>query len=385
MIWNTIWNKLTKSRRKQTQDTDTKEPEAEEPEFQWLEAANNPWGVPVLDVRPITLGTLSTSSNPECASNAISFGQDDGIGFLGDEPPVNRIVKTCLRFRRDRLLAEGGLFIPSEMEHKWALYFHQRQILCIRSWLRKVNAIAEVEQADDYVEITSIRGSFSDEDEKPEFTVRVLDYLLRSHALGLVFPAPLPEGLEKEPRTAALWCMSNFGKFAWFATPEELKIEAPEQPLRSQSLLHISVARGDIEATDKYLDSGMPIDLLASDGLAPMHWALAQDNTTMLRHLIERGSAVDIRSADGATPLMNAVQNESVEQVNFLLDQGSDSNAVDARGFTALHRAAEMGKIELVKILLARGASPKREAQGYTPRSLAEKRGERAIVELLDG
>ena len=229
----------------------------------------------------------------------------------------------------------------------------------------------------------------------PTFSARVADYLLRSHALGLVFPAPLLPGTESNPGQAALWCFSRFGKLALFATPHGINASVPEKPLRSHSLLHILVARGDKTAVDKHLAAGMPLDLLAADGLAPLHWALAAKrprvpligswgkDTAMLQHLLERGSPVDVCSAEGATPLMNAVQTGSMKQVTFLLDRGADPDAADARGFTSLHRAAEMGKMDLVKILLARGASPDAEARGHTPRSLAEGRNCKEIVELL--
>jgi hypothetical protein len=44
-----------------------------------------------------------------------------------------------------------------------------------------------------------------------------------------------------------------------------------------------------------------------------------------------------------------------------------------------------MGQIERVELLLSRGATPRCETGGHTPRSLAEARGEAAIVRLLDG
>ena len=56
------------------------------PNLDWIEAADNPWGVRVLDVRPVTLTMLSTSADPRCASNAVSFGQDDGTSFIGEDP-----------------------------------------------------------------------------------------------------------------------------------------------------------------------------------------------------------------------------------------------------------------------------------------------------------
>jgi hypothetical protein len=88
------------------------------PQVQWLGPAENPWGVPVLDVRPVTLGMLSTSRDQQCAVNAMSFGQDDGTGFIGVEPRVTRQVTAGLQFRIDRMLADGALFLPQEMEIK---------------------------------------------------------------------------------------------------------------------------------------------------------------------------------------------------------------------------------------------------------------------------
>src|SRR5688572_28869153 len=62
------------------------------PTVAWVRAADNPWGVDVLDVRPVTLTMMSVSSDPTCAENAISYGQDDGRGFAGVEPEVSRVA-----------------------------------------------------------------------------------------------------------------------------------------------------------------------------------------------------------------------------------------------------------------------------------------------------
>jgi ankyrin repeat protein len=182
-----------------------------------------------------------------------------------------------------------------------------------------------------------------------------------------------------------LWCFSCFGNRALFATSHQLGGGPPDRPLRTDSLLHIAVARGDLAATHACLDAGIPVDFLARDGLAPLQWALVREGTAMLSLLLERGSPVDVRSGEGATSLMNAVQGRNMEKATFLLDHGADPNAADHRGFTALHRAAEMGQLNLVELLLSRGAMPDPGASGHTPRSLAESRGETAVVRLLDG
>ena len=216
-----------------------------------------------------------------------------------------------------------------------------------------------------------------------EFTVRVLDYLLRSHALDTVYPVPLPTDMESDPQAAAIWCMSMFGNRAWVATPHRLVRLDPDRPLQTHSLLHIAVARGNASAIDDCLAAGVPIDLLAGDGLAPLHWALASDDPAILTLLLDRGSPVDVRSAASATPLMNAVQSGSIEKVAFLLDHGADVNARDRRGFIALHRASEMGHSAVVQLLLNRGATPNPDADGHTPRSLAEGRHREDIIAVL--
>jgi len=354
------------------------------PELSWLEAADNPWGVPLLDVRPVTLGMLSTSSDPQCATNLMSLRQDDGRTFLGEEPPARSITEASLRFPIDGILADGALFVPREMEHKWALYYHRGEVICVRSWLRKVQVVARVELGGDHMEIAQVRGTFGVEDEEPDFTVRTLDYLLRSHALESVYPVPLPPGMESAPESAAMWCMSMFGNRAWYATPHGFDRSDPDRPLRTDSLLHIAIARREVSAIEECLAAGVPIDLRARDGLTPLHWALASNDPAIRTLLLDRGSPVDVRSAEGATPLMNAVQEAGMEQVCFLLDHGADVNARDLRGFTALHRAAEMGHLDVLRVLLDRGALPNPDAEGHTPRSLAEGRNHEDIVAVLD-
>ena len=158
-----------------------------------------------------------------------------------------------MRFPIDSILADGVLFAPSEMEHKWALFYHRGEIICVRSWLRKVQVIAHVEQGRNHVEITHVRGKFGVEDEEPDFTIRALDYLLRSHSLKSAYPAPLPTGMEASLESAAMWCMSMFGNRAWFATPHQFDRVDPDRPLRTHSLLHIAVARGEAPAIEEYL------------------------------------------------------------------------------------------------------------------------------------
>jgi hypothetical protein len=201
------------------------------PEIPWIEAAETPWGVPVLDVRAVTQHMISTSADPQCAANAISFDRDDGSAFAADEPASPRLIGARIPFRVEAPLADGALFRPQVMEHKWAIFHRQGRILFVRSWTRKLHAIAELSSHEGYVEVNRINGVFTDPEESPLFTTMALDYLLRSHALGMVYPAPLPEGLEETPLEAAIWCFQMFGNLALCATHEIIPLNLPEQPL----------------------------------------------------------------------------------------------------------------------------------------------------------
>ena len=204
------------------------------PKVEWLDATANPWGIPVLDVRPVTQHMISSSADPECAANAVSYGQDSGACFIGAETPIQRSVSTSLPYRTNGELWGGALFRPQLMEHKWAIFYHFEQLFFVRSWQRKVYVVADAPRIGngDFIEVRAIHGAFVAEDESPDFSRRVLDFLIRTHALDLEYPAPLLPTLETDTRQAALWCFSAFGNMARFASPEEPVGAPPVEALR---------------------------------------------------------------------------------------------------------------------------------------------------------
>jgi hypothetical protein len=187
------------------------------PEIPWIEAADTPWGVSVLDVCAVTQNMISTSADPQCAANAISFGRDDGSAFAADEPASLRLIGALMQYRVNAPLKDGALFRPGAMEHKWAIFHRQQRILFVRNWTRKLHAVAELTPCEGGVEITRIRGVLTDTEER--------------HALGMVYPAPLPERLEETPLEAAMWCFQMFGSRALCATHEIIPLNMPEKPL----------------------------------------------------------------------------------------------------------------------------------------------------------
>jgi len=98
----------------------------------WIEAANNQWAIRLLDVRPITQKMTSTSSDPQMAMNAVSYGREDGTSFWGQQPVEDKEIRTNISFMTDGPLAPGELFKPRVMEHKWAIYFDGEHLIFVR-------------------------------------------------------------------------------------------------------------------------------------------------------------------------------------------------------------------------------------------------------------
>ena len=206
------------------------------PQIQWITPGDNPWNVRLLDLRAMTQSLLATSADPQCAANALSFLQDDGSSFSTINPVSPRTVGVSLRYRIAQPFADGALFIPTCMEDKWAIFYRGGQILFVRSWTRELYARAEVKMHGEEIQITAIQGDLVDKNEEQGYKARAADYMIRSHALDLVYPVPLTNA-EEPPSYTAMWCFEGFGRRAWFATPDEIPYQMPEQPLRTRSRL----------------------------------------------------------------------------------------------------------------------------------------------------
>jgi hypothetical protein len=347
-----------------------------------IPAANNTWRIPLLDLRAVTLCMTATSADPQMAMNAVSYNQEDGCSFAGISPAESTSIEGGITVATDGKLAPGVLFMPHTMEHKWAIYFMDDTLIFVRSWLREVVVTATTVQQHNQLTVKSITGKFLEHD-TPAFTRAIMRFLLLNYGMGEVVPAPLPSLLKDKPREAALWAFSVYGKLAQIGTFNENFVPVISKPLRSHSLLHIAVARGNMPEIEKYVLEGIPVNSLAKDGLAPLHWSLACETTAPMEKLLALGADPNVRSAEGATPVMNAVQSNAARHFNLLVQAGADVNAADARGFTALHRAAEMGHVYMVKLLLENRANRHAVAMEHTALSLAEATKRTEVIELL--
>jgi ankyrin repeat protein len=145
--------------------------------------------------------------------------------------------------------------------------------------------------------------------------------------------------------------------------------------------------RGDAEMAKALLEAGADVAAGASwPGQAPLIWAAEEGNLQTLACLLEHGAAKVQSHLDQA--LSSAAQRGSLAMVRLFLQHGANPNTPSpTAAYTPLMWAAycDDGDVEKVRLLLAKGADPKAKgANEETPLSLARKRGNTAIVELLE-
>jgi ankyrin repeat protein len=116
-----------------------------------------------------------------------------------------------------------------------------------------------------------------------------------------------------------------------------------------------------------------------------MYAALGGD-TARVKALLSHGAKVNAKDGEGRTALMFAVVNLHRDIVEMLLERGADVNARADDGGTALMLAALCGDVAIVRTLLVRGADKggKFTRTGKTAAIIAQERGYRAVVELLE-
>jgi hypothetical protein len=176
---------------------------------------------------------MSTSEDPECVANALSWHRDDGTSLIGQFPKNSARWPCHLRYRVDLPLADGALFLPKAMEDKWAIFYQQGRIICARSWTREVHVIADVEHHEGYIAVTAIHGMVLGPLETPEQQVGAFDCLIRTHVLHEEWPLPVWPRAAEIPQGAAALAMSRLGRRVSFVTVEPVTWREPQRPIRS--------------------------------------------------------------------------------------------------------------------------------------------------------
>jgi ankyrin repeat protein/mono/diheme cytochrome c family protein len=178
--------------------------------------------------------------------------------------------------------------------------------------------------------------------------------------------------------------------------------DAKERHARGANPIQVAAACGDLDTLKLLVEAGADVNdftTVSSRAEAvgvrtPLGWAAYRNDVPMVRYLLECKADPNKATLFG-TPLTFAAWSNSALAAEVLLAHGAK---VDVKGqwngSTPLHWAAgnDTTHPEFVKLLLKHGADPNAEfgeqidrflGVALTPRLIAEKRGQTAIVEAL--
>jgi len=114
-----------------------------------------------------------------------------------------------------------------------------------------------------------------------------------------------------------------------------------------------------------------------------LHDAARDGDIDQVQLLISKGADVNEKNRMGWTPLHTAIRNRRLALIEPLIAKGADINAADNRGQTPLMAAIYIGQKDAVELLIAKGADVNVIGGSDNALSLAKKRRNTEIVDLL--
>ena len=200
------------------------------PEFKWYEPGpDNPFGIRVLDCRPVTWNLIATTKDPSVAERYTMLRGSDGRDLV--DAPIRDSVRihTSLTLPHDGSALEGIVSKSEAMEVKWDIYVYGSVFLFARSWTGELCYRAVASVGPSAIEISEIECPASEAD----VAASDVYFLLGTHAMGRVLPHRVPDSVDRDPKTVAYWSFAQFGRVGCYAAFEDITdipIHAPNTP-----------------------------------------------------------------------------------------------------------------------------------------------------------
>lgn len=132
------------------------------------------------------------------------------------------------------------------------------------------------------------------------------------------------------------------------------------------------------------LDAGFDPKSAGSDGVLPLHQAIAMKLEDTVALLLDAGVNVNQADRQYQTPLMVAAESGALSMIDPLVKCGADVNAFDRRGDTPLHKAVRYNNNSMVQLLLEHAADPTIfNFTHMTPMHIAARDGNNELVSVF--
>ena len=154
-----------------------------------------------------------------------------------------------------------------------------------------------------------------------------------------------------------------------------------------ESVLFNAVKVSDYEKTSEFLEKGKATaNIIASEGLLPISYALKNDDETMYQILIKNGADINKNILDKSSNLIFYIKRERFKLLHNLIEDGVNLNFQDNTGMTALMHAIENVNLEAIKVLIQNKKNLELEISDYSGKTVfdyAEFSRNRFVKDLI--
>ena len=191
----------------------------QEREYSWYELGQeNPFNKRVLDVRPLTWNVVASTTDKAIAEKYLKLRNSDGYDLVGSSPSDALTTKCDLSYPHNGEDLRGIVFKADSMDVKWDIYIYDSVFYFSRSWSGALIYKARATISDTKIHISSVEYARGAAD--AELAVQNVHFLIKTHALGGVYPHAIPKSIPDDPEQIAAYSFSELGNKACYATRE---------------------------------------------------------------------------------------------------------------------------------------------------------------------
>lgn len=193
------------------------------PQVVWLTPEQNPFGARMLDCRLFCHTMSMVPGDPEIARRFVESRRSTGAHLRKHSPANTQRIAYALRFPLPKDFPElcdiddGPVFLAETLEDKWDIFLFDGWFYFTNSWTGELMFRVGVKFANNAMDVFSVEMNGAHADD-PEFALRQVDFLIKSHLLRMEVPHPLPAGFPEDPSKIAIYSLNQYGRRAAFAT-----------------------------------------------------------------------------------------------------------------------------------------------------------------------
>ena len=196
-------------------------------------------------------------------------------------------------------------------------------------------------------------------------------------------------GLISKTGIKGIWSSVSGNKFTLYMVRELTKEHLSKRYTKSSNSDNINIqqeiALGNLDAVKTFLSKGNAINSLYGKGATLLFTAIKKDRTHKIsKYLLKNGANPNLVT-DGLTPLMYAVAYQNSTIVKELITYKADVNFISKEHQSAIVFAIKSRNAEILQLLMDNGADPSKKIKdNYSAIDLAKEENIKEILEVLN-